>query len=362
MNTKLRFTVFTILVIASFVLAACGTTITIPGGPQPTATLSPQQQAQLAQACSVGDPVGIRLEADGQVYPCPDTAAPAATSDPAAKVATLTGPTSCTGYYGNMLFDVPAGQTANYQQPKGESVDITCSTDGRGLTVVQKHTDGLPYTNAEIQALLTATVAAPDPTVESPFTTVITDGSWPTNLFRTPVGCTGKFNDESSWIICEPGVLLDNSTAWTIPSTDQIYSSNVPEGAFTYYSCGQCTISVDGVTLTQKAEKGLNYLILIRGRIDDMIVDNDLNETAKISAFVPGHMIYSHMPTGAYASRDWFKQQLVASSTSKFTNCGATGCTRTRIVLYDVDSHFYQRFEVLSGNLDNWRLLEEGTK
>lgn len=207
-----------------------------------------------------------------------------------------------------------------------------------------------------------AATAVADPTVETPFTTVITNGEWPTALFQTPVSCTKSFNDASKWLLCEPGVLLDASTAWTIPSTDQVYSSNVPEGAFTYYSCGQCTITVDGVQLVQTAEKGLNYLIVVRGKIDDGIVDSDLNKTAKVTSFVPGHMIYSHTPTGAYVSHDWFKQQLIASTTSKFTNCGATGCTRTKIILFDTDTHFYQKFLVQAGAVDNWTLLEEGTK
>jgi hypothetical protein len=99
-------------------------------------------------------------------------------------------------------------------------------------------------------------------------------------------------------------------------------------------------------------------LVLIRGRIDDGIADSDLNLTAKLSSFKPGHAIYAHMPTGAYVSRDWFRQQLVASSTGGFTNCGATGCSRVQVVLFDVASHVYQMFEVKASDLDNWILVE----
>lgn len=176
-------------------------------------------------------------------------------------------------------------------------------------------------------------------------------------LFRSPVQATSWFNEESKWLIAEPGVLLDASTAWTIPGTNQTWSANVPEGGFTYFSMGGGTISVDGVSITLNFKNGLNYLVLIRGRIDDGIVDSDLNLTAQVSGFVPGHAIWSHMPTGAYVSKDWFRQQLVASTTGGFTNCGATGCSRVDVFLFDVDSHFFQQFETHSGAIDTWTLI-----
>lgn len=177
-------------------------------------------------------------------------------------------------------------------------------------------------------------------------------------LFQTPVKCSKKFNDESKWIICEPGVLLDNTTAWTIGQVKAPYFVNVPEGTFTYFSMGEGDITIDGVTLKLKGENGLNYLVLMRGKPDDGIVDSDLNMTAEVTNFVPGHAIWSHTPTGAYISADWFRQQLVASSTGGYTNCGATGCSRVRVILFDVSSHYYQMFEIQANNLDKWQLVE----
>lgn len=176
----------------------------------------------------------------------------------------------------------------------------------------------------------------------------------PGDLFQTPVKCQKSFNDASAWLICEPGVLLDNTAAWTIPGTKETWFINVPEGGFTYFSMGEGKILIDGVTLNLPGEKGLNYLVVVRGKIDDGIVDSDLNITAEVTDFVPGHAIWSIMPPGAYVSHDWFRDQLVVSTTTTGTNCGATGCSRTRIVLFDVDSHFEQRFEVRAGDLDNW--------
>jgi len=178
------------------------------------------------------------------------------------------------------------------------------------------------------------------------------------NLFQTPVPCQESFNEASSWLICEPGRILDNTAAWVIPSTKEAWYANVPEGGFTYFSMGEGVIAIDGISLVLPEEEGLNYLVVIRGRIDDAIVDSDLNMTAEVTDFVPGHAIWSIMPPGAYVSKDWFRDQLVVSTTTTGTNCGATGCSRTRIVLFDVDSHFYQMFETGSGDIDHWTLLE----
>ncbi|MBI5449393.1 hypothetical protein HY948_03710, partial [Candidatus Gottesmanbacteria bacterium] len=97
--------------------------------------------------------------------------------------------------------------------------------------------------------------------------------------------------------------------------------------------------------------------------IDDGKIDTDRNVTAKVTNFIPGHMIYSHMPVGAYVSRDWLMQQLQASSqitdaTKSYTNCGALGCSETIIKLFDVDTHLYQMFSVKADDLMKWVLVE----
>ncbi|OGM10059.1 hypothetical protein A2Y68_01230 [Candidatus Woesebacteria bacterium RBG_13_46_13] len=177
--------------------------------------------------------------------------------------------------------------------------------------------------------------------------------------WSTPVRCEESFNSRSAWLVCEPGVILDATAAFTIPGTEEPWHINVPEGGFTYFSLGEGVITIDGVALSLPGEEGLNYLVLIRGRIDDTIMDSDLNGTAVVTDFVAGHAIWGIMPPGAYVSHDWFRDQLVVSSTTGGTNCGATGCSRVRIVLFDVDSHFYQMYETHTGDIDNWTLLAE---
>lgn len=271
MKTKHRFTIVS-LIITSIILTACGAQFQSPVV-FPTATLSPEQQTQLVQVCSLGG-VAVVLKEGEDPIPCPKSS--------------------------------------------------TASTPG---------------------ATTTSIIAGP---------TLKRVGT----MFQTPVKATAIFNKESGWMFAEPGVLLNASTIFTIPGLNVPYSSNCPEGAFWYGSMGEGQIEINGVTIVLQPEKGLNYLIAIRCKIDDTIVDSDLNLTPKISKFVPGHATWAFMPTGGYISKDWFRQQMVASSTGSFTNCGATGCSRVRIVLYDVSSRRYQMFEVKSNALDIWTLVE----
>lgn len=176
--------------------------------------------------------------------------------------------------------------------------------------------------------------------------------------FQSPVTSTKSFEKQAAWIVSEPGVLLDDTAAFTITGTDAKYFVNVPEGGFTYFSLGEGKIKLDNVEIVLEPQNGLIYLVLVRGTLDDGIVDSDLNGTAELTDFVPGHAIYSHMPTGAYVSADWFHDQLVAATTNSFTACGATGCSNARVVLFDRSSHKYQMFAVNANNVDLWFLIE----
>lgn len=177
-------------------------------------------------------------------------------------------------------------------------------------------------------------------------------------LQLSSVETTDTFNEESAWLIAEPGVILDNTAAWTIPGTKDVWYANVPEGAFTYFSLGKGKITVDEYVLDLPYKEGHNYLVLIRGRIDDGKVDTDRNLTAEITDFVPGHAIWSWMPKGAYVSKGWFLQQLEASTTEGYTNCGALGCSQVTVVLFDVDSNTEQRFAIEAKSLTEWTVIK----
>lgn len=213
------------------------------------------------------------------------------------------------------------------------------------------------------QALLMTQLAQPIATIEPIATStplpstpvpIATEVVVQQELQLSPVETTDTFNEESAWLIAEPGVILDNTTAWTIPGTKDTWYVNVPEGAFTYFSLGQGKIIVDNYSMDLPYQDGHNYLVLVRGRIDDGKVDTDRNLTANVVDFVPGHAIWSWMPKGAYVSKGWFLQQLEASTTEGFTNCGALGCSHVTVVLFDVDSKTEQRFAVEAKDLATW--------
>ncbi|MEK7112627.1 MAG: hypothetical protein AAB875_04830 [Patescibacteria group bacterium] len=256
------------------------------------------------------------------------------------------------------------------QVSRGQARAETESTVAR-LSDIEKSLEKLSHQVSELRsgpavAADTSSVAEEEADLVQPYQAPSSEGSGAVasadlprlrDPWLSPVVCEDSFNPQSNWLICEPGVILDNTAAWVIPSVDATHFVNVPEGGFTYFSMGEGVIVIDGVALELLGEQGLNYLVVIRGRIDDALVDSDLNETAEVSEFVPGHAIWSIMPPGAYVSKDWFRQQLVVSTTTGGTNCGATGCSRTRIVLFDVDSHLYQVFETSRGNIDSWTLI-----
>lgn len=190
---------------------------------------------------------------------------------------------------------------------------------------------------------------------------------WPVNLFLSPVRATEVFNAESAWLVAEPGVVCDPSCPWDNLAINTVYNGNAPEGGFLYVSTGQLTLNVDGMTFNLPHIDGNNYLVLVRGRIDDGRIDTNRNLTVKMSGFVAGHGRYSTLPNGAYVSQNWLRDQLAVSmnvqnASTSGTNCGALGCTETRILMVDVDTHFYQMWLVGANDLNAWTLIKSGIK
>jgi hypothetical protein len=246
-------------------------------------------------------------------------------------------------------------------------VVLVCAVVLSGCSAVSSAKDLATPTPAPVRAISTsaakttglASGVLSTPTAKSVGSgTKIADIKVVGELFLSSVEVRDSFNKDSSWIIGEYGVILDDSATWTRGQLDAPYHVNLPEGGFTFFSLGEGKITIDGVTIVLEPKRGRNYLFLARGRIDDTIVDSDLNLTAVVEDYAPGHAIWSEMPTGARVSKGWFLQQLVASTTAGFSNCGATGCSETRIVLFDADSHFCQMFQVQAGHLEEWKLLE----
>lgn len=119
----------------------------------------------------------------------------------------------CTGYYGNMAFNVPAGTTVNYPQPKGESVDITCYPNGDGMKAVQKHADGTPYTSDEIAKLLATATAA---------STTVPPTLQPTTSAPANTGAGTGFCPDRKWV---------NDNLFGV-GTDRVVSVSTEDGAW----------------------------------------------------------------------------------------------------------------------------------
>lgn len=180
--------------------------------------------------------------------------------------------------------------------------------------------------------------------------------------FRHPnqfTACQKTFDPvktEVDWILCEPGVLLDNTATFTRPEVDAIHQTNCPEGGFWYGSMHHGTVilpdSVGGVGIQLKDYgPGTNHLLVIRCRLSDGKRDSDLNFTMRIGNFVVGHAIWSPIPAthpdgSAYVSMEWFGEQLITSFTTGGTNCGSDGCSKVYVDVYDVNSQLWQEFLV----------------
>ncbi len=215
---------------------------------------------------------------------------------------------------------------------------------------------------AKAQATATASpTASPSPTATASANTgnKIGGGKEPTftgKLTASPVECKGTFIKDTSWLLCEPGVLLTNTATFTRAEVDATYQTNCPEGGFWYGSMQKGSIllpdSVGAVRLELKDYgPGTNHLIVIRCRLSDGKRDSDLNFTMKVGNFVVGHAIWSpiapqHPDGSAYISMNWFGQQLVTSSTTGGTNCGSDGCSKVYVDVFDVNSQFRKEFLV----------------
>lgn len=204
------------------------------------------------------------------------------------------------------------------------------------------------------------------------------------------IACGKPFTDTTTWILCEPGALQFEPGAFRFPEAEGVaYRSNCPEGFFWYGSMGQGKITTVGkdtknfpdATITLQPAEATNYLVIIRCPLNDAKVDSDRNMTLRITDIVVGHAAWAPVNQlgnnkkpvdAAYVSAEWFGEQLVVSGNNGGTNCGATGCSNTIVVLWDLDSGLEQRFHVTSikgetGDADgdgitdyttgNWKLL-----
>lgn len=121
---------------------------------------------------------------------------------------------------------------------------------------------------------------------------------------------------------------------------------NVPEGGFGLFSAGQMTVELahpDGAKVFRMPHKpGHNYLFAVRGFYPDGKQDSDRNTTAKITEYKPGHALVN-MYQSRYGTNTGFISegqfmQMVATSHTTGTNCGAEGCSNLTLVAFDLNT------------------------
>lgn len=131
-----------------------------------------------------------------------------------------------------------------------------------------------------------------------------------------------------------------NPTNQIVLSADAPTGVNVPEGGFTLFSLGVGAFQVGDYYFELWGEPGNNYLLAIRGHYADGKQDSDLNSTAMVTSFVPGHaiaMIYPGQPNGGFISEGQLLQMVKTAHTGG-TNCGAEGCSSVTVVTLDLNT------------------------
>lgn len=136
--------------------------------------------------------------------------------------------------------------------------------------------------------------------------------------------------------------------------------ANVAEGAFMMASDATMNVEIGGAAIQLNGEKGRNWFLIVKGRFADGKQDSDLNLTAKITKYVPGHVLVSRHPAGAFISEGQFKQMAVTSHDGG-SNCGNEGCSKLSALLLDINTGAYSVVEQV-GKDQPWKMVASNWK
>ena len=117
---------------------------------------------------------------------------------------------------------------------------------------------------------------------------------------------------------------------------------NVPEGGFVFFTGGQMKVQIGEIVVEMPYKAGHNYFFVARGIYADGKQDSDLNKTAKITDYKPGHLQVRMYPSAlksnlAFISEGQFLQEVVTSHITG-TNSGAEGASKLTLVAVDVNT------------------------
>jgi hypothetical protein len=117
---------------------------------------------------------------------------------------------------------------------------------------------------------------------------------------------------------------------------------NVPEGGFVFFTGGQMKVQIGNIVVEMPHKFGHNYFFVARGTYADGKQDSDLNKTAKITNYKPGHLQVRMYPSAlksnlAFISEEQFLQEAVTSHITG-TNSGAEGASKLTLVAVDINT------------------------
>lgn len=119
-------------------------------------------------------------------------------------------------------------------------------------------------------------------------------------------------------------------------------NQNVPEGGFVFFTGGQMKVKIGNVVVDMPYKPAHNYFFVARGIYADGKQDSDLNRTAIITDYKPGHLQVRMYPSAlksnlAFISEEQFLQEVVTSHITG-TNCGAEGASNLTVVAVDINT------------------------
>lgn len=128
---------------------------------------------------------------------------------------------------------------------------------------------------------------------------------------------------------------------------------NLPEGGFILASAGVMVAKVGEAIFDFRSEFGKNYFFLVRGIYPDGKQDSDLNRTVEFTNYKPGHILVNmyesrEQTNTAFVSEGQFLQ-MARTSHSTGTNCGAEGCSRLKVAMFDVNTKALTIIEQVQG-------------
>ncbi len=138
--------------------------------------------------------------------------------------------------------------------------------------------------------------------------------------------------------------------------TDPPASYLASEGGWAVFSAPQLSFEIAGTDMKVEApaEKGRNYLIVVRGLYPDGKQDSPRNTIVRLTDYQPAATLGMRHPGGSEAENSAFwsegqAKQMVATSHRSDSNCGLEGCSRVTIVYLDLNTRAFGVWEHSAG-------------